>query len=97
VKARDAEAEARSGELQAALKRLSLVLESLPGVSEQQTADHTMRTSLAIDDFDFGRFGMLASELSSEAGNAAAVVESKIKWLTDRAKEVRDTPPLTGI
>jgi hypothetical protein len=55
-----------------------------------------MRNYVSIYDFDFGRFRMLASELTSEGGDAAAVVESKMKWLTDRAKEVRDTPSLMG-
>jgi hypothetical protein len=96
LQAQSAEARAKRRELEADVNILGLALKSLPDASRQASADQVIRDSITTDGFDFGRFRTLAAERGPQVGNYAAVVESKMKWLGDRVKAVKNTPYLTG-
>jgi hypothetical protein len=55
------------------------------------------RESISWNDFDFGRFRMLAAEASTKAGANAAVVESKMKYVAEQVDRVKGTPIETSV
>jgi hypothetical protein len=88
ITAQAAAAKARRGELQAAVHFLQFALKSLPNSSERGAANEMIRTSIPTDDFDFGRFRELSTEIG--AGAAAVVVESNMKSFNARITQIRE-------
>jgi len=88
--------EARRRELKSMVSILSSALESVPAAYQSADADRNMRNAISIDDFDFGRFRQLASEQGPKVGEAAKDAESHMKWIAERVKEVKGTPPERG-
>lgn len=83
---------ARRSELAADVQLLREKLQLLPQLGQEQQLWTMIRESISIpwDEFDFGRFRTLASELSPRAASAAAAVESHMKVLPERITLIRD-------
>jgi len=87
----------RRRELRTSVEILMLGLASLPVSSQRPQADRMIRESIGWNDFDFGRFRMLAAEVSTKAGANAAVVESKMKYVAEQVDRVKGTSIQTGV
>lgn len=87
---------ARRRELASEIGFLRDALATLPNHTNWSHADAMMRNSTGWDDFDFGAFRKLSSEISDAASSGAATIESNMRWLADQVKAVKSTPTGTG-
>jgi uncharacterized protein YukE len=93
--ARTEAANARRRDLAANVQFLAKVVKSVPAVNRSDF-DRLIRNSIAWDEFDFGHFRALASEVSPDAAHAAAEIESQMRRIQAIIAEVKSTPTGRG-
>lgn len=75
---------------------LRTALESLPGPGSQQVADRLMREAVLPADQDLEGLSSSASKLGAATAALAARAVQELRWLRDRADEVRKVPVERG-
>jgi hypothetical protein len=75
---------------------LQASLDSLPGPGSQQIADRMMRDATLFSDNDLDALSAAAARLGAATAETAAEAVQHMRWLRDRAQEVRSVPRERG-